>query len=155
MTKKEILKIILKKIKKREYSEYEIKKIISKYTSDPNLINEIILLLKEKNLINNERFVRAFIYDKIFLNKWGKEKILFSLKLHKIPEDIINKAFNETISYEEYLKFFQKIAEKKLQSLKKENNQIKKFKIIKYLVSKGVSYEDSEKIINNIFYKTT
>ncbi|MCX7955382.1 MAG: RecX family transcriptional regulator [Bacteroidales bacterium] len=150
--KRQILEKILKKIKKREYSEHEIKELLKKENISENEKEEILQKLLNNNFINNERFVAAFVNDKFYLNKWGKEKIIYFLKHHhKMPENIIQDAINK-IPETEYFEVFKKLAISKMKTIKDNNQDAKTTtKILKFLLSRGVAEEDAIKIINSIF----
>lgn len=148
--KKQVLEKILKKIKKREHSEFEIKNLLKRENISDNDAEEIMMLLKKNDLINDLRFTRAFVHDKFYLNKWGKEKIVSSLKQHKISDEIINDALKD-IDINDYYETFKKLAINKLKGIKAEELYAKKIKVIKFLITKGLSYEDATKITDTIF----
>lgn len=107
--------------------------------------DEIIKILCQKGFIDEKRYAKAFVHDKIFINKWGKVKIKYYLKLKKINEQLISNALSE-IEKEEYIKIFLSVAKTKLKSIK-ENNEIKrKQKLIQYLMQKGVEFEIADEI---------
>lgn len=73
----------------------EIKEYLKKYSSDYDLIDRVITKLKENNILNDERYINAFIYDKANLSNWGPKKI--ASELEKMDFDIseINNALSK------------------------------------------------------------
>src|SRR5689334_2088784 len=59
-------------------------------------------LLKER-FIDEERYANNFVHDKFYLNKWGKYKMAYLLRLKKIPEEIIALSLSQ-IRFEDYAK---------------------------------------------------
>jgi|YNPMSStandDraft_2_1061718.scaffolds.fasta_scaffold07063_3 regulatory protein len=110
---------------------------------------EIIKILCQQGFIDNNRFVKAYIHDKLFLNKWGKLKIKHSLIQKKINEKIINDALLE-IKDEEYLKIFMNLAKIKLKSIIEKDEFKKKQKLVQFLMQKGVEFEIANEIWNNL-----
>ncbi len=100
-------------------------------------VEELITKLIEENYMNEERFALQFALGKFNLKHWGKEKIKQALKQKEISAYCIDKALN-AIDETGYAKTFEKLAAKKLSTLKSEKNIfIKKTKLQNYLLQKG------------------
>jgi regulatory protein len=54
----------------------------------------IVAFLKEENFIDEKRFARCFVNDKLRFNKWGRNKIAYELKQKKIPPDVCREALD-------------------------------------------------------------
>ena len=67
------------------------------------LIPSIIDQLQKEGYINEERYAKEFAGGKFRINKWGRQKIEFELRLKRIPEDMIQKGIEE-IDEDEYQK---------------------------------------------------
>lgn len=81
-------------ISKRYRSKYEIEKYLDNNINDEekeNILNKLI----NNNLINDERYVKSYIYDKVNLSKDGPLLIKKDLLKHNIDENIINKYIEE------------------------------------------------------------
>ena len=125
---------VLKLIDKRLRSAYEIEKYLKKNNIEN--YHDIIKNLKEKGFINDERFARAFIADKIHLSNEGKGKIKKELMNHNIDEEIINRYLAE-IKDENMEEKVDKIISKKIAANKKDSSFILKQKISNYLFNLG------------------
>ena len=60
---------------------------------DDDAIDKIIDRLKAEKYIDEARYCRSFINDKLRFNKWGRKKIEFALKQKQIPLELISDAF--------------------------------------------------------------
>jgi len=113
-------------------------------------VEQLIAVLIEKNLLNEERYARAFARGKFSLKKWGKQKIVQQLKLHKISGFCIRKAIQE-IDPGMYYDTLTRLAERKWEELAGEKNQfIRKNKTWRYLVQKGYEADLVQDAINDL-----
>ena len=80
---------------KREYCVFDIKTKLMRSDIETESVERIIEQLKKEKYIDELRFARSFINDKIRFNKWGKIKIDFALKQKRIPQSIISEAFQD------------------------------------------------------------
>ena len=83
---------VLKYINTKMRSEYEIREYLKKLEYKD--IDSLIANLKEKKLINDSLFLKAYINDKILLTLDGPYKIKNTLLDHNIDESLINKELN-------------------------------------------------------------
>lgn len=125
---------VLKLIDRRLRSSYEIEKYLKK--NNVENYHTIIASLKEKGFINDERFTKAFISDKIHLSNEGKGKIKKELLNHNIDEEIINREL-EQIKDENMEEKVDKIIAKKIAANRKDSSFILKQKISNYLFNLG------------------
>ena len=105
--------------------------------------------LIEKNIVNEERFARAYARGKFRMNKWGRQKIRQQLRQRKISEYCIGKAFQE-IDENEYESTIRKLVEKKCKVVPTSDREIMKAKqrIYKYLIQKGFEADIIKDVIN-------
>jgi len=132
--------ILIKKLNQYcAYQERCTREIVSKL-KDWNIresqIETIIATLKKENILNEERFARAYARGKFRINKWGKQRIGFELQLKAIPDSLVRTGLNE-IDEEEYLQVLKTIILKKKEELEKEKGINIRDKIITYIQNKG------------------
>lgn len=108
--------------------------------------DDIILYLIRENYLNEERFTRSYIRGKFYIKHWGKMKIKLNLKQKQISEKLISKCFDE-IDVDDYDKTIIKIYEGYFEKQKGTDFQ-KKNKSIKYLLSRGFSYDEIVKTLS-------
>lgn len=96
----------------------------------------IIIHLLKHDFLNEERFAKSFARGKFRIKKWGKQRIVRELKFRGISKFNIEAALKEIVE-EDYLKAFNDLAEKKLQSLSETNKFKKKKKLVDYLLYRG------------------
>ena len=79
----------------QERSQQQVRDKLYDYGLHFDEVEEILTELIMEGFINEERFARAFIGGKFRMKKWGKQKILQSLRPHKISEYCIRKGMEE------------------------------------------------------------
>lgn len=126
------------------YQERSHKQVFDKcrsYGLSESDSNEILVELIQSNFLNEERFVEAYVKGKFKIKSWGKQKISQGLKLAGINQKLISLSIQE-IKFEDYIKTIQRLAEKKLKTLKEGTDFEKKIKVQRYLLSKGYKYDE-------------
>lgn len=132
----------------QDRSHYDVEKKMQEFVLIPEAKDEILLYLMRENFLNEERFVRSYIRGKFNIKKWGRNKIRQHLKYNKrISEKLINKCFDE-IDEDDYLKTMEEVYTKYFEKQKGLKEYQKKYKAIKYLLSKGFEYEEILKVLD-------
>lgn len=122
-------------------SKNEVLKYINKYNI--NNVDKICIIkkLEELNFINDIKFTKAFINDKIHLSKYGINKIKILLKENKIDENIINEELNKVNFSEVNLNLENKI-KKKINNNSKYSNYELKQKLLNEYIKDGYMKND-------------
>ena len=115
----------IKYISIRMRSEKEIRDYLHKKLVDFEMADKIIDKLKINKLIDDEKFVQAFIDDKLLLTNYGPKKIRNELCNHNIDYSIIDK-YIDNIDKEIFYEKINKIITRQLNSnTKYSKNMIK------------------------------
>lgn len=122
----------------RERSEHEVYLKAIEYGCLPPTAQKAVELLIESGFLNPQRYIRAVVIGKFKNNGWGKNKIKMHLRAQKIKEQDIQDAFQNEISDSDYKKTLLRLAQSKWNSLKKEEDLLKKKqKIARFLIARG------------------
>jgi regulatory protein len=79
--------------------------------------NRIIVRLIEEKFIDEQRFCRSFVNDRLKFNRWGRIKIGYELKKKRIKPETVAEAM-DGIDDEEYLALLNDLLESKKRSAK-------------------------------------
>jgi regulatory protein len=104
------------------------------------LIPEIILQLQKDGYLDEVRYARIFAGGKFRVNRWGRQKIEFELRLKGIHDSIISKGIEE-IDEEDYKKVIRDLILKKRKEIKPEKDLNIREKIITFVQGKGFEIE--------------
>ncbi len=108
---------LIKYINKKLRSEKEINEYLNKYELGISDKENLIKGLKNNGFIDDNRFVKAYISDRLYLSNDGPNKIKNDLLKHNIEEDQIDNEFCN-INDEEFLNKLSKLVNKKMKSAK-------------------------------------
>ena len=86
-----------------EHCEQEMRDKMKRWGMAPEAQNRVVERLTKERYIDNERYARAFVKDKVRYNKWGRRKVQQALWMKRIDDDIQQRVLDE-IDDEEYLK---------------------------------------------------
>jgi len=107
--------------------------------SEGDISRAIDYLVKER-FLDEERFVRFYVNDKLQFNKWGKVKLKFMLRQKQIPETIVREALNQ-INDELYINTLQRLLKSKVKSVKGASGYERKGKLAVFAQSHGFEAE--------------
>ena len=109
----------------------------------------IIARLTNEKFIDEERYCRAFVNDKVKFNRWGRIKITAALREKHLPQVHIKEAL-ENIDEEAYMQSLKEVIEIKRREFKGIDEFATQQKIIRHAASRG--YEPAL-IMKTIKYK--
>lgn len=103
-------------------------------------IKQIIEKLIQGKFIDEDRYCKSFVNDKLRFNKWGKIKIIYALRQKGISSQNIDNAIN-CIDEEKYLETLQEIILSKRKSIKNDTPENVKAKLFRFAASRGFETE--------------
>ena len=146
----------IKKLKKNcagsDKCQFDIIKKMSSLRIQKPVQKKILNILIKENFINEARYAKTYCRGKFRINKWGKQKIINSLKIKNISSKNINNGLKE-INEESYISLINDLICRKNEKLNKLDMQLKKEKIANFLLQKGFESPLIWKSINNLITK--
>ena len=134
---------------KAERCEYDVRRKLLSWELTDDAIARILKRLKDERFLDDERFCKSFVNDKVRFNKWGRTKIIYELRKRSIPEAIYLPILDE-LSGDEFEKQLLHILTVKARSVKAKNDYDKKTKLIRFAISRGFSMDMAIKGVNRI-----
>lgn len=126
---------------RKECCAFDIRGKLSRWDLSEETVEAIIRELTEKRFIDEERFIRSFINDKLRFNKWGRKKIEVALLQKRLPMEAIKKAFSE-YSDEELSHSLPVLLKSKWAAVTGNSSFEKKSKLIRYALGRGFTMEE-------------
>jgi regulatory protein len=127
----------------QERCTQEIRTKLERLGADESLSQEVIKHLIENRFLDDKRFVEAYVQGKLRIKKWGRQKIKAALFQKRIDAKLIQEGIYSSISDEEYQLVMESLIERKNRELSAEKNaQIKKQKLMRFLLSRGFQYDE-------------
>ncbi len=134
---------------RREYCVFDIETKLQRYNLDEEAIDNIIAYLKKEKYIDELRFTRSFIKDKIRFNKWGKTKIEFALRQKRVPQEIVAEAFLDYTD-EQLNDSLQDLLQAKWKTIKGKTDYERRNKLIRFGLSRGFDMNNILDCMKNI-----
>ena len=135
-------------IDKKLRSEREIRNILSDMGYDNKVINDSIKRMVSEGYIDDKRFTSSFVNDKILLSNWGPFKISKAL-YELVDEDIVSEVIDK-VDYNIWKERVEKIANKKIPSLKGKSRYMAKNKLNQFLFDLGYQSELIDEFVSKI-----
>ncbi len=133
-----ILKKVLHYCAYQDRCTQEVRTKLSTFDMPDAEKEKIVKLLVDEGYLDDERYASTFVRSKIYLKKWGVNKIKMSLKMKGISDEIIGNALSE-IDPEIYKDELIKVL--KAKKINDTDPYKKKAKLAQYAIQKG--YEPS------------
>ena len=130
-----------------EHCEQEMRDKMKRWELDEMVQNHVINRLTEERYIDNERYARAFVKDKIRYNKWGRRKVQQALWMKRIDTDIQQRVLDE-IDEKEYLEVLRPLLKQKRKSIKAENDYELNQKLVRFALSRGFTFDIIRQCLN-------
>lgn len=140
--------MVLKYINTKMRCEFEIITYLKKKNIDDNLINLIINKLKEEGFIDDRKYIKSYISDKVRLNHYGLNKIRNELISLKIDKNMIDEEI-ENYDKSDVSNNLLKLIEKKLKSNKNYAGDVLRQRILLEFTNKGYSREEILEILSD------
>ena len=96
--------------------------------------------LEKERYVDDERYARAFVKDKIRYNKWGRRKVDQALWQKHIDEDIRKRVLDE-VDDEEYLGVLRPLLKQKRKSTKANSDYELNQKLMRFAMGRGFTFD--------------
>ena len=101
---------------------------------------EVMQRLVDERYVDDSRFARAFVADKVRYNKWGRRKVEQALWMKHIDKSIANEAL-DAIGDEEYLAVLRPLLRQKRKSMKAQSEYELTMKLIRFAMGRGFTMD--------------
>ncbi len=140
MTEQQILFKLTALCAGSEHYSYEITEKMRKWDVDDETQVRVMAYLTRERYVDDERYCRFFVRDKIRFNKWGRRKVEQALYQKHIPTDISRPILDE-VPDDEYLAVLKPLLKSKARTVKAKSEYEKNMKLIKYAMSRGFTFD--------------
>ena len=123
-----------------EHCQQEMRDKMKRWEMAPEVQERVIARLIKERYIDDERYARAFVKDKIRYNKWGRRKVQQGLWMKHIDDDIQQRVLDE-VDDTEYLAVLKPLLKQKAKSIKAENDYELTQKLVRFALGRGFTYD--------------
>lgn len=130
-----------------EHCEQEMRDKMRRWELDVAAQDRIITRLTTERYIDNERYARAFVKDKIHYNKWGRRKVQQALWQKHIDSDIQQQVLDE-IDEKTYLDVLRPLLKQKRKSIKAASDYEQNQKLVRFALGRGFGFDIIRQCLN-------
>ena len=123
-----------------EHCQQEMRDKMRRWELDETVQNRIVARLVKERYVDDERYARAFVKDKIRYNKWGRRKVQQALWQKHIDTDIQQRVLDE-IDEKEYLDILRPLLKQKRKSIKAESDYELNQKLVRFALGRGFGFD--------------
>lgn len=123
-----------------EHCQWEMTEKMRRWELSEEAQARIMERLVKERYVDDERYARAFVKDKVRYNKWGRRKIEQALWQKHIDDDIRQRILDE-IDDEDYLSVLRPLLQQKRKSTKAQSDYELNQKLIRFALSRGYTYD--------------
>ena len=123
-----------------EHCQYEMLEKMRRWELDDEAQARVMQRLVSERYVDDERYARAFVKDKVRYNKWGRRKVEQALWQKHIDEDIRQQVLDE-VDDDEYLSVLKPLLQQKCRSTKAANDYELNQKLMRFALSRGFTFD--------------
>ena len=123
-----------------EHCQHELLEKMRRWDMSDEAQARVMARLVSERYVDDERYARAFVYDKIRYNKWGRRKVEQALWMKHIDDDIRSRALSE-VDDEEYLSVLRPLLKQKRRSIKAASDYELNQKLVKFALGRGFTFD--------------
>ena len=130
-----------------EHCQQEMRDKMRRWELDEMVQNRIIARLVKERYVDDERYARAFVKDKIRYNKWGRRKVQQALWQKRIDSDIQQRVLDE-IDEKEYLDVLRPLLKQKRKSIRAASDYELNQKLVRFALGRGFGFDIIRQCLN-------
>lgn len=125
---------------KAEHCQWEMLEKMRRWELSDEAQARVMERLVKERYVDDERYARAFVLDKIRYNKWGQRKVEQALWQKHIDDDIRQRVLSE-VDDEEYLSVLRPLLKQKRRSVKASSDYEMNQKLIRFALGRGFRFD--------------
>ena len=147
MTQEQIISKLTAVCARAEHCKDDMLRRMQRWQVDEATQREVISYLVKEKYIDEERYARFFINDKIKYNRWGRRKVEQALYFKHIPREVYEPLLDD-VANEDFESVLLPLLQNTEKNLKYANDYEKRMKLLRFAMQRGFSYEQADKCIN-------
>lgn len=123
-----------------EHCQYEMLEKMKRWELSDEAQARVMARLIEERYVDDRRYARAFVKDKIRYNKWGHRKVQQGLWMKRIDKEIQDEVL-DGIDEKEYLDVLKPLLKQKRKSIKANSDYELNQKLVRFAYGRGFTFE--------------
>ena len=123
-----------------EHCQYDMLEKMKRWELSDEAQARVMARLIEERYVDDRRYARAFVKDKIRYNKWGRRKVQQGLWMKRIDKEIQDEVLDE-IDEKEYLNVLKPLLKQKRKSIKANSDYELNQKLVRFAYGRGFTFD--------------
>ncbi len=123
-----------------EHCQYEMLEKMRRWELPADAQARVMQRLVGERFVDDERYTRAFVNDKVRYNKWGRRKIEQALWQKHIDETVRQRVLDE-VDDEVYISVLRPLLKQKRQSVKAPDAAMMNQKLVRFAMGRGFTFD--------------
>ena len=123
-----------------EHCQYDMLEKMKRWELSDEAQARVMARLIEERYVDDRRYARAFVKDKIRYNKWGHRKVQQGLWMKRIDKEIQDEVLDD-IDEKEYLDVLKPLLKQKRKSIKANSDYELNQKLVRFAYGRGFTFE--------------
>ena len=136
MTQEQIISKLTAVCARAEHCKDDMLRRMQRWQVDEATQREVISYLVKEKYIDEERYARFFINDKIKYNRWGRRKVEQALYFKHIPREVYEPLLDD-VANEDFESVLLPLLQNKEKNLKYANDYEKRMKLLRCNYNSG------------------
>ena len=149
MTEEQALQKLAALCSQSEHCTSEMKEKMTRWGIDEDAQQRVVEYLLANRYVDDRRYARSFVNDKLKYNKWGPRKIEQSLWMKHIDESIQREALDD-VDNEEYISVLRPLLTSKRKTTKAETDYEMNQKLLRFAIGRGFTFEQVKEVIDDV-----
>ena len=136
MTEEQVLNKLTTLCARGEHCQQEMLDKMRKWEIEEDVQARVMEYLLKEKFIDEERYTRLFVEEKIKFNKWGRKKLEQALYMKRIPRSIYAPILDE-VDEDNYEEILRPLLEAKRKAVTGKSEYEIRGKLIRFALSRG------------------
>ncbi|MBQ8486682.1 MAG: RecX family transcriptional regulator [Prevotella sp.] len=123
-----------------EHCQYDLTEKMRRWGMSDEAQARVMQRLVSERYVDDERYARAFVKDKILYNKWGRRKVEQALWAKRIDDEIRSRVLDE-VDEADYIHVLKPLLKQKRRSTTAQNDYELNRKLVKFALGRGFTFD--------------
>ena len=147
MTEEQVLNKLTTLCARGEHCQQEMLDKMRRWEIDKSTQARVMEYLLKEKFIDEERYTRSFVEEKIKFNGWGRKKVEQALYMKRIPSSIYTPILDE-VDEKNYEDILRPLLEAKRKTVTGKSEYEIRGKLIRFALSRGFEMDEILKILD-------
>lgn len=132
-----------------EQCESDVRKKLHTWLDDDSQADDIIRQLRQEGYIDDDRYARAYVHDKLLYNGWGRIKLRLMLRAKQLSDEAIDQAL-EQIDPQQYTATLEHIVKAKWRTVAQREQRQARAALLRHAAGRGFEPHLIARCINHL-----